>query len=213
MHAATCGTSPASFPISPATPCILTRSIGSARSTSRASAHRRRRAPRAVCRRRRQVHLHRPQLLRPCGRVGNGGARRADSLHEGDVGDLRAERRHSDSARIAEDRLGSRARRRHRQDSAVCVRSRRALARRRLLRHQRSLGARVPARGYGAVGQRQERRHVRPDRSVARDDRRSSGSAESRSMARSRRPHVSTQHDAPHDLRRSRGSSATSAAS
>ena len=37
MHAATSGISPASFPISLATPCILTRSIGSARSTSRAS--------------------------------------------------------------------------------------------------------------------------------------------------------------------------------
>ena len=44
----------------------------------------------------------------------------------------------------------------------------RAVARRGLLRRQRSVRARVPARGHGPVGQRQERRHVRPDRSVAR---------------------------------------------
>ena len=43
-----------------------------------------------------------------------------------------------------------------------------AVARRRLLRRQRSLRARVSARGHGAVGERQERRHVRSDRPVAR---------------------------------------------
>ena len=48
----------------------------------------------------------------------------------------------------------------------------RAVARRRLLRHQRRLRARVSARGHGAVGEGQERRHVRPDRSVARHRRR-----------------------------------------
>ena len=100
------------------------RSFAFGRSTPRAfPGWSRRRAYRAVRGRRRQVHLHRPQLLRPCGRVGHGGACRADPLHEGDVGDLRAERRHPDSSRFAEDRLGSRAWRRHRQDRhATCPR-------------------------------------------------------------------------------------------
>ncbi len=95
-----------------------------------------------------------------------------------------------DSARIAEDRLGSRAGRRHRQAGALRVRGGRAVARRRLLRRERSLRARVPARRHGPVGQREERRHVRPDRAVARHARRSPRSAESRPVARSRRPHA-----------------------
>ena len=51
----------------------------------------------------------------------------------------------------------------------------RVVPRRRLLRHQRCVGARVSARRDGTVGQGQERRHVRPDRPVARDARRSAG--------------------------------------
>ena len=131
-------------------------------------------AHRAVRRRCRQVHLHRSQLLRPCRRVGHGGAGRADPVHEGDVGDLRAERRHSAPARIAENRLGSRARRGDRHNGAICVRSGSAIACCRLLRDKRSLGARVPARRHGAMGERQERRHVWPHRPLAGDERRSS---------------------------------------
>ena len=76
-------------------------------------------AHRSVRRPRRQVHLHRLELLGSRGRVGHGGAERADRLHEGHVLHRRTERQRRDAARIAEDGLGSRARRRHRQDREV----------------------------------------------------------------------------------------------
>ena len=96
-------------------------------------------------------------------------------------------RRHRAAARVAEDRLGSRARRRDRQAGEVRQRSRCPGARCRLLRRPRRLGARVSARGHGAVGQGQERRHVWSDRAVARDGRRSAGSGQPGTVARRRR--------------------------
>ena len=57
------------------------------------------------------------------------------------------------------------------------VGGRRAVARRRLLRGQRSVRARLPARRHRPVGEGQERRHVRADRAVAGDGRRGPRSA------------------------------------
>ena len=53
-----------------------------------------------------------------------------------------------------EDRLGGRARRGHRHAGEICQRSRRAGARRRLLRRQRRLRARLPDRAQRASGPR-----------------------------------------------------------
>ena len=52
--------------------------------------------------------------------------------------------------------------------------------RRRLLRRPRRLRARISARRHRAVGQGQERRHVRPDRSLAGDARRSARLSQAR---------------------------------
>ena len=66
-------------------------------------------------------------------------------------------------------RLGGRARRRHRPHGALRRREGRAEVRRRLLRRQRRLRARLPAEeGREPVEQGQRLRHVRPARALAR---------------------------------------------
>ena len=110
-----------------------------------AAAGARQSAPRPLRRRHRKIHLHRPQLFRPRRRNRRDGSARADHLHEGDVGDRRPERRRADPARLEEDRLGSRTRRRHRQEGQVRVRGRRAELRRRLLR-RRTTSPSAPSR-------------------------------------------------------------------
>ena len=135
-------------------------------------------APRRTVRRpRRQVPLHRPELRRPRRGIRRRRAERADRVLEGDLRDHRARRRRRHPARLREDRLGSRARRGHRLADQVRVGGRRAVARRRLLRGQRSVRARLPARRHRPVGEGQERRHVRADRAVAGDGRRGPRSA------------------------------------
>ena len=109
---------------------------------------------------RRQVHLHR-QLFRPRSRIGDGRAEglvvfgKWTSAISGPNDDV-------EIPRGSENRLGSRAgvvigwRPLHRG-------SRRAVARRRLLRRERRVGARIPARTRRHVGQGQGQRHVRAD--------------------------------------------------
>ena len=71
------------------------------RSRKPAAGRRRDAAHRSLRCRHRQVHLHRPQLLRPCRRDQRHGAARADHLHEGDVGHRRPGRRCPHPARLA----------------------------------------------------------------------------------------------------------------
>ena len=71
------------------------RSQSRCRLVSGEAAHRRLRC------RHRQVHLHRPQLFRPCRRDRRHGAAGADHLHEGELGDRRPGRRRADPARFA----------------------------------------------------------------------------------------------------------------
>ena len=71
------------------------------------------------------------------------------------LGDRRPERRRAHPARLGKDRLGGRARRRHRQDGQICQRSRRArLCRRLLRRHTTSPSApsRPSAQGQWTKG-------------------------------------------------------------
>ena len=77
------------------------------------------------------------------------------------------ERRRDHPKELAEDRLGGRARHRHRQPRPLRRRSRRAQACRRLLRRQRRFRARIPDRARRAMDQGQERRHLLSDRPVA----------------------------------------------
>ena len=114
----------------------------------------------------------RPQLPAACRGGRRADPQGADLLHEGDLVDLRPERRRDDPEGLAEDRLGGRARHRHRQHGALRRGARRAEAHRRLLRRQRRLRARIPDRARRAVDQGQERRHLLPDRSLARHRRR-----------------------------------------
>ena len=65
---------------------------------------------------------------------------------------------------LDEDRLGSRARHRHRRAAPLRHRGRRALSRRRLLRLQRRLRARFPDRARRPVDQGQRLRDLRPAR-------------------------------------------------
>ena len=124
-------------------------------------------APRPLRRRHGKIHLHRPQLFRPRGGDRRHGSAGADHLHEGDLGNRRPRRRRADPARLEEDRLGSRARRRHRQGCEIRLRGRGAGLCGRLLRRQRRVGTRLPGRAPGPVDQGQELRHVRPDRPLA----------------------------------------------
>ena len=78
----------------------------------------------------------------------------------------------------------------------------RAVACRGLLRRQRSVRARLSARRHRAVGEGQERRHVRSDRAVARDARRSPRLRRPRPVARGRRPPLSERLDEHAGLRR-----------
>ena len=120
----------------------------------------------------------------------------ADPLHEGDERHLRSERQRHHSAQFDEDRLGSRTRRGDRQGGALRFRGRGDGSRRRLLRHQRRVGARVPGRTRRAVGEGQVGRHLRADRAVAGDEGRgrrpagtsSCGSVSTARCARTARP-------------------------
>ena len=122
----------------------LPRSIPKACRWSSASA-----AHRPLRCRHRQVHLHRAQLFRPCRRDQRHGAARADHLHEGDVGDRRPGRRCPHPARLRKDRLGGRARRRHRPQGEIRLRGGSARLCRRLLRGARRFRARLPDRAQG----------------------------------------------------------------
>ena len=130
------------------------------------------RPPRPLRRRHRQVRLHRAQLFRPRRRDRRDRAARADHLHEGDERHLRPGRPGDHPARVAEDRLGGRARLRHRQAREVRLGGGRARPRRRLLPRQRRLRARLPGRAAGPVVQGQVGRPLRPDRPLARHPRR-----------------------------------------
>ena len=108
-------------------------------------------ADRAVRRARRQVPLHRPELLRSRGRVEHGRAEGAHRLLEGDLGiigpyddvECRGGRRRATGRSSSASSSASPPRR---------DRSRRAVARRRLLRRQRSLGARLSSSKAPASG-------------------------------------------------------------
>ena len=101
-----------------------------------------------------------------------------------------------------EDRLGGRARRRDRQARQVRRRGRRDGARRRLLRGQRRLRARLPDRAAGAVDQGQVRRPLRPDRPLARDPRRGGRPAGAAAVADRQRREAAGRLDRHHGLRR-----------
>ena len=141
-----------------------------------------------------RVDLHRPELCRPRRRDRNmAAARRAGRVQQVDQRHPRARTTTSRSraARTKTDWevelgvvIGTR-RPLHRE-------GRRAGARRRLLRRQRRLRARVPARARRRpVGQGQGLRHLRPDRPLARHRRRGARSAGAGPVARSRRPSLS----------------------
>ena len=153
IRTATSATFRRSFPICPATRCTLTRSLVF-----------------AVSIRRRFHRVDKAARIGPCvAGVGkficiglNYSDHAAESkmavpaepilVHESDFGDLRAKRRHRHPARVAEDRLGGRARRCHRQDGEIRDGVGRVVARRGLLRRQRSVRARVSARRAPASG-------------------------------------------------------------
>ena len=144
----------------------------------------RRRQPgpdRAAVERHGQVHLHRPQLLRPRRRDRLADPEGADHLQQADQRPGRLQRPGRAAQGLGQDRLGGRARRRHRHQGALRREGRRAEVRRRLLRRQRRLRARVPARARRHLGQGQGLRHLRPGRPVdghQRRDRRSAGAAD-----------------------------------
>ena len=151
--------------------CRLDRSAFAATRSVHAAGRRRHASAWPVRRRRREVHLRRAELFRPCRRIQHGGAEGTHHLHEGDVVDCRPERRLEiprDSQKTDwEVELGVVI------GKTANTSSRRTRWRsRRLLRRARCLGTRVPARRHRAVGQGQERRYVRTDRAVARDARR-----------------------------------------
>ena len=104
--------------------------------------------------------------------------------------------------RTPEARLGSRARRHHRQGSPLHRGEGRAEPRRRLLRRQRPVASALPERARRPVDQGQVGRHLRPDRPLARHHRRSARSAEPQDVARSRRPPLPERLDQDDDLRR-----------
>ena len=137
--------------------------------TARADRH----APGRLRRRRRQVHRHRPQLRRSRRRNRRQDSERAHRVHEGHELHRRPERHRAEAARLHQDGLGSRARRRHRQRHALRERGRCAETHRGLLRDQRSVRAAFPARARRPVGQGQGLRHLRSAGSVARHVRRS----------------------------------------
>ena len=114
-------------------------------------------------------------------------AARADHLHEGDQRHLRPGRPGDHPARLGEDRLGGRARLRHRQARQVRLRGRRARPRGRLLPGQRRLRARLPDRAPGPVVQGQVGRPLRPDRPLARHPRRGRRPAEAADVAEGQR--------------------------
>ena len=167
------------------------------------AAGRRRAAHRPLRCRHRQVHLHRPQLFRPCRRDRRHRAAGADHLHEGELGDRRPERRRRHPARFAEDRLGGRARRRHRQQGQIRL----AKPRRWTTSPATASSHDVSERAFqtersGPVDQGQELRHVRPDRPVAGDQGRGAGSAEPADVAGGRRPDDAERLDQDDGLRR-----------
>ena len=128
-------------------------------------------------------------------------AARADHLHEGDQRHLRPGRPGHHPARLAEDRLGGRARLRHRQAREVRRRGRRARPRRRLLPGQRRLRARLPGRAPGPVVQGQVGRPLRPDRPLARHPRRGRRPAEAADVAEGQRRDPPGRLDRDHGLR------------
>ena len=160
------------------------------------------RPPRPLRRRHRQVHLHRPQLFRPRRRDRRHRAARADHLHEGDERHLRPRRPGHHPARLREDRLGGRARLRHRQAREVRLRGRRPRPRGRLLPGQRRLRARLPDRAPGPVDQGQVLRPLRPDRPLARHPRRGRRPAEAPHVAEGERPDPPGRLHRHHGLRR-----------
>ena len=74
------------------------------------------------------------------------------------------------------------------RDAKYVERGRRAGSRRRLLRRQRRLRARVSSSSAADLGQGQGLRHVRPDRALAGHKRRGAGPAGARHVARGQRP-------------------------
>ena len=72
----------------------------------------------------RKLHRHRPELCRSRRRDRRCHPGRADRLQQGAVLHRRAQRRRDHSARFAEDRLGGRARHRHRRARLLCGRER-----------------------------------------------------------------------------------------
>ena len=125
----------------------------------------------------RRLHGHRAQLFRPCRRNRGPSPARADPVHEGHALHYRPERRYPHPARFGQDRLGGRARRRHRQDGEICRRGRSSRPCRRLLHDQRCVGAGIPVRGHRAMGEGQGLRHVRPYRPLASHGGRGAGPA------------------------------------
>ena len=86
--------------------------------------------------RRRQVHRHRAQLRGSRRRNRREDSRRTHRVHESHELHRRPQRHRAEAARLDQDGLGSRARRRHRQRHALRERGRRAETHRGLLRDQ-----------------------------------------------------------------------------
>ncbi len=127
----------------------------------------------------------------------SGGLLQVADLHR------RPQRQRRDAGGLDAHGLGSRARLRHRPHGARRRGQGRDEIRRRLLPDQRRLRARVPDEAQrNAVEQGQGLRHLRPDRSVARHDRRDEGPAGSRHVARRQRRAQAARQYAHHDLRR-----------
>ena len=160
-----------------------------------------RRAPRPLRRAARQFRRRRPQLRRS--RQGDRGAdpARADPLQQGALLHRRAERRRDHPPRLAEDRLGGRARHRHRRAGVLCGGKRVAQLRRRLLRLQRRVGARIPDRARRPVDEGQGLPDLRPARALDGDGGRGRRRAEPFHVARRQRQADADRVDEDDDLR------------
>ena len=134
-----------------------------------ASRRRRQAALRRAGHRHLEIRRDRPELQRP--RQGDRIADpdRADLLHQGQHLAVGPERRGRKAARLHQARLGSRDRHHHRHPRQICLGSRRAEPRRRLLRLQRRLRAQFSAGARRPVDQGQVARHLRAGRPVAGD--------------------------------------------
>ena len=150
---------------------------------------------------RRQLRGGRLELFRSRRRDRIADPGRADPVQQGAVLHRRPERRHDDPQGRQEDRLGGRARHRHRRARQLRCRQQRPQVRGRLLHLQRRVGARIPDRARRRVEQGQGLPDLRPARALAGHGRRGPGRAEPRHVARRQRQAGADRLDQDDDLR------------